>query len=743
MIKIFPFVISLFLTFTSVEAEIVKDLKIKGNKRVTNETVKIYGEIEIGKDYSESDLDKVLKNLYSTNFFEDVNLKLQNNILFVSLKEYPVINQLIVIGEKSNKYREQIKKVINLKEKRSFIKSLLAKDLEIIKNLYSSVGYNFSEVEGKIKKIDDNNLDLIFEINRGAKTKISSINFIGNKKIRSKRLRDIIASEEDKFWKVISKNTNFSQNLIELDKRLLSNYYKSLGFYDIRINSNFAQITEAGKAELIYSIDEGKRYTINKISTNIDEVFDKNLFFSLNKIYNNYIGDYYSPFKVKKMLEELDNLINKNNLQFVEHNVQEIIEGDAINIIFNVSEGEKVLVERINISGNNITNEDVIRSELILDEGDPFTKLKLNKSIAEIKERNIFKSVNSEVTEGSQKNLKIIDINVEEKATGEVSAGAGVGTAGGSFAFQVKENNWLGQGKNVGFNIDVNEESLSGTLNYTDPNYDFLGNSINYSISSTNNDVPDMGYENSIVSAGLGTSFEQYKDITASLGVTASYDDLRTDSSASSSLKKQSGNFSEISGSYGFTYDRRNRAFMPTSGSIVSFSQTLPLVADSSYISNTFLASKYHTLGESVVGAAKLYLSSINGIGEDDVRISKRKSLSSRRLRGFEKNKVGPVDGTDFIGGNYTAAVNFEANLPTLLPEDTNTDINVFLDFGNIWGVDYDSSIDDSNKIRSSTGIVANYNSPIGPMSFVFSQNISKASTDKTESFTFSLGTTF
>ncbi len=743
MIKIFPFVVSLFLTFTSVEAEIVKDLKIKGNKRVTNETVKIYGEIEIGKDYSESDLDKVLKNLYSTNFFEDVNLKLQNNILFVSLKEYPVINQLIVIGEKSNKYREQIKKVINLKEKRSFIKSLLAKDLEIIKNLYSSVGYNFSEVEGKIKKIDDNNLDLIFEINRGAKTKISSINFIGNKKIRSKRLRDIIASEEDKFWKVISKNTNFSQNLIELDKRLLSNYYKSLGFYDIRINSNFAQITEAGKAELIYSIDEGKRYTINKISTNIDEVFDKNLFFSLDKIYNNYIGDYYSPFKVKKMLEELDNLINKNNLQFVEHNVQEIIEGDAINIIFNVSEGEKVLVERINISGNNITNEDVIRSELILDEGDPFTKLKLNKSIAEIKERNIFKSVNSEVTEGSQKNLKIIDINVEEKATGEVSAGAGVGTAGGSFAFQVKENNWLGQGKNVGFNIDVNEESLSGTLNYTDPNYDFLGNSINYSISSTNNDVPDMGYENSIVSAGLGTSFEQYKDITASLGVTASYDDLRTDSSASSSLKKQSGNFSEISGSYGFTYDRRNRAFMPTSGSIVSFSQTLPLVADSSYISNTFLASKYHTLGESVVGAAKLYLSSINGIGEDDVRISKRKSLSSRRLRGFEKNKVGPVDGTDFIGGNYTAAVNFEANLPTLLPEDTNTDINVFLDFGNIWGVDYDSSIDDSNKIRSSTGIVANYNSPIGPMSFVFSQNISKASTDKTESFTFSLGTTF
>ena len=396
MHKLLIFTISLVLmVFTYVNAD-VKGLKISGNKRVSNETIKIYGKIEIGKDYSESDLDSVLKNLYSTNFFEDVNLLLQNNILTINLKEYPLINQLIIIGEESTKYRDQIKKVINLKEKRSFIKSLLAKDLEIIKNLYASVGYNFSEVEGKIKTIDNENLDLIIEIKRGTKTKISSINFIGNNKIRTKRLKEIIASEEDKFWKVISKNTNFSQNLINLDIRLLSNYYKSLGFYDIKINSNFAQITETGNAELTYSIEEGRRYTINKISTKVDDVFDKDLFFPLNEVYKNYVGDYYSPFKIKKMLEEIDNLINNNNLQFVEHSVQEIIEGDSINIVFNIAEGEKVTVERINIAGNSITNEEVIRSELILDEGDPFTKLKLDKSIAEIKE-NIFKSVTSEV----------------------------------------------------------------------------------------------------------------------------------------------------------------------------------------------------------------------------------------------------------------------------------------------------------------------------------------------------------
>ena len=182
---------------------------------------------------------------------------------------------------------------------------------------------------------------------------------------------------------------------------------------------------------------------------------------------------------------------------------------------------------------------------------------------------------------------------------------------------------------------------------------------------------------------------------------------------------------------------------MPTSGSIISFGQTLPIYADKSFISNTFSASGYKTITEEIVGATKIYLSAINGLNSDDVRLSKRKGISTRRLRGFEKNKVGPVDGKDHVGGNYAAALNFEANLPKLLPDNTNTDVSLFLDFGNVWGVDYDSSIDDSSKIRSSAGVVANWMSPIGPLTFTLSQNISKTSTDETESFSFNLGTTF
>ena len=736
-------VFSSFFVFLNLNSAIIKKIEIIGNDRVSDQTIIVYGDIKINEDVNEQKLNQILNDLYSTDFFEDVKIQIKEDILIINLKEYSVINKLIFFGEPSNRIKSEIKKNIKSKEKGSFIKSYISQDIETIKSLYSSIGYNFSKIEAKINKIDDRNIDLIIDITRGEKTKISSINFIGNKKIRDRRLRDIIASEEDRFYKFISRNTNFSKNLIDLDIRLLKNYYKSLGYYDIKVTSNSAELNESGNIDLIYSIDAGKRYIVNKISTEVDPIFDKELFNPLEKSYKKLIGNYYSPFEVKKILEEIDQLIEVNNLQFVEHNVEELLGDETISIKFNINEGERKLVERINILGNNVTNESVIRSELLIDEGDPFTTLALNKSISKIKSRNIFKNVSSEVKDGNNKDLKVIDIIVEEKPTGEISAGAGVGTNGGSFAINVSENNWLGKGNSLDFEIEVDQESLRGNISYANPNYDFLGNSISYFISNERNDKPDQGYENTLVSTGIRTGFEQYKNIFTNLGLTASYDDLRTLSTASSSLKKQSGEFSELAGTYGFKYDTRNRAFMPTSGSVIGFDQTLPIYADKKFISNTFRASKYKSFSEDVVGATKFYLSSINGIDNEDVRLSKRVKLSSKRLRGFEKNRVGPIDGSDHIGGNYAAALNFEANLPKLLPDSTNTDVGLFLDFGNVWGVDYNSGIDKSNKIRSSTGIAASWLSPLGPMTFIFSTNLSKASTDETESFNFNLGTTF
>ena len=531
--------------------------------------------------------------------------------------------------------------------------------------------------------------------------------------------------------------------MIDLDTRLLTNYYKSIGYYDVKVTSSSAEVKKSGDINLVYSIDAGTRYIFKKITTNVDPAFDKNIFYPLKAEYNKVIGSYYSPFKIKELLDSIDELISDNNLQFVEHNVEETIANDGINIKFNVFEGKRVLVERINVLGNNITNESVIRGELVIDEGDPYTKLGIEKTISNLKARNIFKAVDYKIKDGTSSDLKIVDIKIEEKPTGEISAGAGVGTNGSVFAFTLKENNYLGEGNTVGFDFTISQDTIKGRLDFTNPNYDFLGNSLNYYISSTSNDKPDQGFENTISGAGISTSFEQFKDIYASLGLTLDHDDLQTTSGASESLKKQSGTFSTLATNYGFTYDKRNRKFMPTDGFISSFNQTIPLYADKAFISNSVSSSLYNKFTENIIGAAKFYASAINGINNEDVRISKRRSLSTSRLRGFESGKVGPVDGKDHVGGNYSAAVNFEASLPNLLPESTNTDVGFFFDIGNVWGVDYDDSLDDSNKIRSSTGVAASWLSPLGPMTFILSTNISKASTDKTESFNFNLGTTF
>ena len=742
--RILVVIFVLQFNFFSLKAEIVNKIDIKGNSRVSDETVRVYGNILTeGSNYTKNNLDQILKDLYSTNFFKEINIEIKDNTLFIELTEYPVINRLIISGEKSNKFKDEIKKIISLKEKDSFIESFLSKDINIIKNLYSSLGYNFSNINPKIRKIDDRSLDLVFEIERGDITKISKISFSGEKKLRDKRLRDIVASQEDKFWKVISRNTKFSENLVNLDKRLLTNYYKSLGYYDVSIQSTSAELLDSSYIELNYTINAGERYIVDKISTKIDPVYDKKIFLPLEKVYKKVSGDYYSPFKIKKILEELDNLIERNSLQFAEHKVEEILEDGKISLIFDVKEGEKFLVERINILGNSITKEEVIRSEMDLDEGDPFTQLNLDKSISNLKSRKIFRTVDSSVSNGSSSDLKIIDIRVVEQPTGEISAGAGVGTEGGSFAFLVKENNWLGEGKQVAFDFEINAESVKGEFSYINPNYDLLGNSIRYNLTNVTNDKPDQGYENKLVSIGVGTGFEQYKDVFTNLSLNATYDDLRTTGSASDSLKKQAGEYSELAASYGISYDRRNRKFMPTDGSIVSFNQSLPIYADKPFVGNTFQLSSYHSFNENFVGAGKFYLDTINGLDDEDVRISKRRSLSSKRLRGFERGKVGPVDGNDHVGGNYAAAINFEANLPNLLPDSSNAEVGFFLDFANVWEVDYDDSIDDSNELRSSLGSSLNWISPIGPLSFVLATNLSKASTDKTQSFSFNLGTSF
>ena len=741
MRKLFIIIYLLLLT-NPLSAEIIKKIDISGNERVSDETIKVYGDISLNQNVDNLKINEIIKNLYSTNFFENIEVTVSNSTLFIKLVEYPVINEIIIIGETANKYKEAIKKNIKSKKNGPFVKSLISDDEIIIKKLYSSLGFNFLEIKSKVETFPKKRVNVYFEIEKGEKTKISKINFKGDRKIRDRRLRDIITSQESKFWKVLTRNTNLNESNIALDKRLLTNYYKSIGYYDVKVLSEIAELKDNFQAEITFNIDAGVRYKISKISTNVDPVLDKELFLPLNKIYQKVIGSYYSPFTVKKLLDELDLIIGNEDLQFIEHSVNEIVKDETIEIVINVLEGQKIIVEKIEILGNTVTNETVIRSALLIDEGDPFSKVKVDKSIAQIKSKRIFGSVKETITDGNMPNSKKIEIVVEEKPTGEISAGAGIGTDGGSFAFSVKENNWLGKGATLSANAEVSQDSLSGSLSYTDPDYNFTGQELSYFIKNVKNDKPDSGYENNILGAGITLSYEKFKDIYFSPGLSLEYDDLKTDDTASQLLKKQSGSSTDLLFDYALSTDKRDRRFMPTDGYLTSFFQEVPVYADQPHIKNSFSTSLYQEFSEDLIGALKFGATAINGLS-DDVRISQRLGLSSKRLRGFEPGKIGPKDGDDFIGGNYSTSLNLEANFPNFFPEKSNAEIGLFLDAGNVWGVDYSDDIDDSNKIRSTIGINTSWLSPAGPLSFIFSQNISKASTDVDQSFNFRLGTTF
>ena len=741
--KLLFFIIFYFCIALSVSAEILNKISINGNQRITNETIVVYGDINLKKNLTSEDVNKITNKLFETEFFKDVQIKFENNELIINVVEHPIINSIIIEGEKVSKFQEQILESISSREKSSYIKSKVLKDTRLVKKMYDQLGFSLSSIETKIDDIGEKRINLTFIVDRGKKIKISKINFIGEKKIKERRLRDIIVSEENKFWKFLSKNVNYSETNIKLDERLLTNYYKSNGYYDIQIISTTAEVLNSDNVSLTYNISAGNRFIISKVSSNVDPVLDQKIFKGLSKSYKKIIGDYYSPFKIKKLLDNLDELIFENELQFIEHNVKESKNDNTIEITVNIFEGSKLLVEKISIKGNNITRENVIRSELLLDEGDPFNQLKLDKSIAKLKGRNIFGNVSHVVTESEIKNNKLIEIEIEEKPTGEISAGAGVGTDGGSIQFGVVENNFLGKGLRLNTSVLLDADTFKGSLDMVQPNFNYSGNALMAGISSTTNNVEKSGYKNSITSTHLGTSFEQYKDIYFSPQLSLASDKLTVDSTASQNLKNQAGTFNEFYFDYGFTKDVRDRAFQPTDGYRASFNQGLPLYADSKTIFHTISLSAYESFTENVVGSAKLNILSANNIDNQDTRLSKRVSLPSTKLRGFKSGQIGPKDGNDYVGGNYATAVNFEGSLPNLVPEAFNTDVSLFLDFGNVWGVDYSDTIDDSNTIRSSTGINANWLSPIGPFSFTFSKDLLKADTDKTETFKFNLGTTF
>ena len=742
-IKILIFIF-LFGYSISSNAEVIKQIQINGNERISEQTIINFADIKIGKDVKPDELNIFLKNLYETNFFEDVNLTLTNNLLIIDVKELPIIQEIVINGIKANKTKEELKDGMNLKEKNPFNETLVQNDLDNISNIFKNSGYYFVSVNVSVEKNKNNTVNLIFDIDRGDQATIKKIKFIGDKKYKDRKLHSIITSEENKFWKFITSAKYINQERIDLDKRLLKNFYLNKGFYDVSINDAYTKLINNKDFILTFNINAGEKYNFGNLNLDLPVDYDENDFKKINNLFNEIKDSQYSLNKIEEILDEIDKIALSKNYEFIDAKVNEEKKDNFINFTFEINETKKTYVNRINIYGNNITAEEFIRSNLLVDEGDPFNKLLHNKSINKLKSKGIFASVVSKIKQNDDQSLTDIDIFIDEKPTGEISAGAGYGTDGTTFQIGIKENNFNGKGINLAANLELGEDSVKGLLAYTHPNFAYSDRSVTTSIEATETDkLKKSGYKNTINAVAFSTRYEQYDDLFFSPGFTISSESLETNSSASASLKKQEGSYFDILFDYGLTYDKRNQPFQTTEGYISNWYQNIPLSTDQAAIINGYSVTGYKELIDDMIISTGIFTRAVNSISDDDVRISSRLFAPKSRLRGFESGKVGPRDGNDYIGGNYVATFNASSTVPYVLQTMENIDFKVFFDAGNVWGVDYSDTVDESNKIRTSTGVALELLTPVGPLTFSFAEAITKASTDVTETFRFQLGTTF
>ena len=730
------------LIFNNSNADVINKIFINGNERVSDETVIMFSKIKIGDEVSQKSLNDAVKELFSTNYFKDINFSIDDGNLTINLIENPIIQKIQINGIEEDNIYANLKQITSKVEKYPFVKNKISEQNDLLKTLLKSYGYYFVELETLINFNDNNSVDLIYNFELGEIAKIKKIKFVGNKIFRDNTLRNVIISEEAKFWKFLTRNKFLNTDRIKLDTSRLKKFYQNRGFFLANIKSATAVINENNQFELIFNINAGNKYFFNEIKISDDQnLIDQNLKVFFKK-FKKLKGKKYSKKVLNNLINEINQFTLNNDFIFVNSKYSEIIKNDnLIDIIINFDEVDKQFVERINVLGNFITDEKVIRNSLIVDEGDPYNEILFNKSIQNLKSKNIFKTVEYSSETNNQQN-KIIDIKVEEKATGEIFAGAGTGTAGTSLSAGIKENNYLGLGITLDANATITDDSIKGKFSVLNPNYKNSDKSIKTVIESSVDDfMSTSGYKTNRTGFSLGTEFEHRSDLFVNIEQSNYYEDLETSSTANNIIKKQEGNYFENLLSYTISYNKLDQNFQPTDGFINRFSQTLPLYSDDKSIENRFTSAAYHSVNDNLILSAKFYLKSINSL-DDDVRVSKRVYIPGRLLRGFESGKIGPKDGSQYIGGNYASALNLSSTMPNLFFENDNIDFNLFLDFANVWEVDYDSSLD-SNKIRSSSGIAVNWFSTIGPLTFSYAIPLSEATTDVTEKFRFQIGTSF
>ncbi len=742
--KIF-IIIFINLIFTnSINAENYNEIRIEGNDRLSVETIIIFSGLSTKGELNNNELNKSIKKLYQTNYFKDVKLSIKNKVVTIKIIENPIIQSIKLNGIKNKSILRKLTEITKKNEKYPYLKNNIIDQKNILLNSVRATGFYFAKIETKIVDNKNNSVDIIYNFNLGKRAVIKQIKFQGNKIFRDSKLRNVIKSEEGRLWKFLTSDKYLDERKIVNDESLLKKYYQSKGYFNVNVKSSYAKNIDNQYFELVFNIDAGKKYFFNDITIDISNNIDEKNFIKIKNKLIDLKGEKYSPKEINKIQEEIDKILLMKEYLFLNSSYElVIVDNSKINIKFNFKDIEQFYVEQINIYGNYITEEKVIRNSLIVDEGDAFNDVLFDKSLNSIRSRGIFKSVKSSIKSSDFDNQKkVIDITVVERPTGEIFAGAGTGTSGATITAGIQEKNYLGKGINLSTNLMISEDEIKGKFSVVNPNFRNTDRSLNTTIESTSSDfLSTGGFKTSRTGFGIGTGFEQYSDFFVNFDISTYYEKLETASTASAHKKKQEGDYLENLFTYNLTLNKLDQNFQPTDGYKMSFNQVLPIYSDDLSIGNTINLSKYHSISDNLILSGNFFLKSVNSI-DDDVRVSRRVYIPSNKLRGFEAGKFGPKDGNEYVGGNFGSALNLNTTLPNILSGYENIDLSLFLDAATLREVDYDSSLE-SSGIRSSTGVSVNWFTVIGPLSFSYAIPLSSESSDKTEKFRFRIGTSF
>lgn len=733
------------------QGPVITEIRVVGTRRIDPSTVNSYVQIQPGDTYDSARIDASLKSLFNTGLFADVTLRREGSALIIQVVENPIINRIAFEGNKRLD-DEVLDAEVSLRPRVVYTRTKVQNDVKRLLDIYRRSGRFGATVEPKVIQLAENRVDLVFEIDEGPSTGIRAINFIGNRQFSDGTLRDTIQTDESAFWRFLTTDDTYDPDRLSFDRELLRRFYLSEGHADFRVVSAIAELTEDREDFVItFTIEEGPEYSFGKVgvTSRMRDVETS----ELEALIVGVEGERYNADKVEETVQALTADLGARGFAFVDvrPRVNRDRESRTLDVSYEISEGPRVFVERINITGNVRTLDKVIRREFTIAEGDAFNTVRLRATRERLNNLGFFSRVDISNDPGEAADRTVINVAVEEKSTGELSIGAGISSTSGPLAdISIRERNLLGRGQDLRLGLSLGTEQQRIDLSFTEPY--FLGRDLagGFDVFVRTTDLSD---ESSFQEDEQGFALRMGYRLEPKLRHTVRYSLSRqsvenVEATASQVVKAQAGSHITSSVSNDFFFDRLNRRFNPTDGYFGSYNiQIAGLGGSDRFVRNLLSSGIYTSLFKtSVIASLTGEIGHVTTIDGDQVRLTNRFYLGGSSLRGFASAGVGPRDLStdDAIGALQFYAGTAEVTFPLGLPEEFNIKGSVFSDFGSSWGMDdpFPNLTDDAST-RASLGFGLGWESPFGPLRVDFAGAVLKEDYDKTQVFSFNFGTRF